>query len=450
MFFVPPHDNPLVGDRVRPWILQHLFDTPVYEQSIYLGYIALALSIVALWRRRRGAAVDLPERALFVRGLLVAGIFIGLLIMIGPYIPLERQYWRLWPDPGRTAHVPSLPWLMFQLAPVFRFFTRAFVLVSACLTLLAAIGFTRLERGLQLRGAARIAATGLVLTLIGLEYSNAPPHVWLSAKAPPWVEAVRKLPRHSTVVDYPVVPAFTPRSVYYMFWQSRHRRRTANPEVTPEAQIFAGTIGSPDDPATGDALRRAGIDYVVVHTRLPAQTRVPYQPELPDDSMPREAGEINPWLSVAARTPDAVVYRVLAAPRRVSGAVVRTTGGFGGLEHEGRYGALWLEQPEGTLALFVAGRKRSLKLVVSLSSFAQQRRVTIGLDGRFLTSFEVFPGAYLTRAIPLGSLSAGRHALELAARPGPQSIQTATGSPDARSVSIRLREPVLVVRAEAR
>jgi hypothetical protein len=51
------------------------------------------------------------------------------------------------------------------------------------------------------------------------------------------------------------------------------------------------------------------------------------------------------------------------------------------------------------------------------------------------------------RRVPVGLLAAGRYDLSLAARPGPQSIQEATGLPDTRSVSIRLREPVVVVPA---
>jgi hypothetical protein len=442
MFFTPPLDNPLVGDRVQFWVQQHLFESPVYEQSIYLGYTLLLLAALALLPLRRRAPVS--ERALFARGILAAGLAIGFLIMIGPYIPLERDYWRLWPTPGATAHIPSLPWVMFQLAPVFRFFTRAFVLVSVCLTLLAAIGFARVERGPRMTPARRVGLAAVILCLLGLEFANAPPHAWYSATAPPWVAATAKLPRDSTIVDYPVVPAFSPRSLYYMFWQTKHRKATTNPQVDPEAQVLAASFASPDDPASGEALHRAGIDFAVVHTRLPPQTRPPYQPQLPDDSMPADAGAINPWFQMQWRTSDAVIYRVLATPRRVSGTVIRVGPGFGSREREGRVGAYWMQEPTGNLTLFVAGRKRALSLVLTLSSFAQPRDVRVRFDGRLLQSFEVSSGSYLTQTLRLGSPSAGSHVVELGARPGPQSIQKTTGAADSRSVSIRLREPVVV------
>jgi hypothetical protein len=450
MLFLPPHDNPIVGDRVRPWITQHLFESPIYEQAIYLGYTALILAVVAIWPARR-FGFQVGDLARFARGLLVAGAAAGLLIMVGPYIPLDwgYGYWRQWQDPDATARIPSLGWLMYELGPVFRFFTRAFVLVSACLALLAAIGFARLERLARMTPLRSAVLCASAIGLIALEYTNAPPHVWYSARKPEWVDAVRQLPAGSTVIDYPLAAAFTPRSLYYMFWQTKHRRRTLNPPVDPESLALAADVGAVDDPAAGAALRRAGIDYAVVHTRLPPPTTPPYQPALSDDSMPVAAGRLNPWLQPVARTPDAVIYRVLAKPKSISGVAVQPTAGFGGSEPEGAAGARWLERPSGRLSLFVVGKKRPLRLFLTASSFVQPRRVAVRLDGHLVGLFEVPSGVYVTRPFALGTPAAGRHTIELVAEPGPQSIAAATGSGDTRSVSIRLREPV-VIRPAAR
>lgn len=442
MFFIPPHDNPFAGEKVRLWVTLRLFDSPVYEQSIYLGYTALVLALVAFWRTRGGTF--LPGRARFARELFLVGALAGGLIMMGPYLPLDRDYWRLWATPDATTHLPSLGWVMFELTPVFRFFVRAFVLVSASLAVLAAIGFARLERRPQMTPIRRAALGTIVLALIALEYTNAPPHVWFSANTPAWVEAVRKLPQEAAVVDYPIATANSPRSLYYMFWQTEHRRKTANPFTTPEAQTLAATIGSPDDPAAGEALHRAGFDYAVVHTRLPSLTRPPYQPGLPDDSLPSDTGSSNPWFRVVDRTADAVIYRVLAEPREQSVARARPESGFGAPEPEAGTRARWLEQKVGRLTVFTTGARRPLVVAVTAVSFAQPRRVAVRFDGRLIRVFEVSPGGYQTTRIPLGSPSSGRHTIELEPRPGPQSIRATTGSPDPRSVSIRVREPIAI------
>ena len=53
MFFVPPHDNPVVGDRLRPWIVQRIHDAPLYEQAVYLGYALMLLALLAFLPIRR-------------------------------------------------------------------------------------------------------------------------------------------------------------------------------------------------------------------------------------------------------------------------------------------------------------------------------------------------------------------------------------------------------------
>ena len=196
MLFVPPHDNPIFGPHVRNWVQLHLYDNPLTDQSIYVGYVALALAAYGLLRRG-----GLRIVAGWETYLLGVGFFTGLLLVMGPYVPLDRSYWRLWANPDATHHVPSLGLAMFKIAPEFRFFSRAFVLVSLCLAALAAIGFARLER--RLGGTrARIGLAALVVGLVGLEYTNAPPHVWAAEGNPAWVSAVRALPparRSSTI-----------------------------------------------------------------------------------------------------------------------------------------------------------------------------------------------------------------------------------------------------------
>ncbi len=144
MLVLPPHDNPLVGDRVAGTVFANLFDTPVYEQAIYVGYGVLLLAVIALLPlgvRRLGR---LTPAAVSARPALVAMALAGLVMMLGPHIPLETSYWRNWASVDDTAHLPSLGSLMREVTPTFRFFVRAFVLVSAALAALAAIGFARL------------------------------------------------------------------------------------------------------------------------------------------------------------------------------------------------------------------------------------------------------------------------------------------------------------------
>ena len=439
MLFVPPHDNPIFGPHVRDFVQQHLYENPVNEQSIYVGYSVVALTLLAFVHI--GRASRLTERERFARGLLLAGAIVGLLVLTGPYIPLDRDYWRLWAQPDETAHLPSLGRVMFELGPVFRFFSRGYVLVILCLAPLAAIGFARLERRLGPALGPRLAAALLVVSLVTVEYTNAPPHRWVSDATPAWVNAVRSLPADALIVDYPVALVHSPRALYYTFWQREHGRSTFNPPESPDATALAAAVTSPDDADAGKALRDWGFDYAIVHTRLPPPTFPPYQPVLPDDSMPDTAGATNPWFREVRRTSDAIVYRVLDAPRATSTVVVGR--GFGAQEPEGGATARWLEGPVGVLRIHVAGPARRLRASVRISSFARPRRVVVALDGRRIAELAV-PTIRKRFWLDLGRVGTGRHEITLRASPGAQSIAEALGVPDPRLVSIRLHEPVVV------
>jgi len=436
MLVLPPHDQPFVDGEVERAILTHLYDMPVYEQAIYLGYAALALAGVALWRRRSRRLGPLGERAAFARPLMVTAALAGLLIMMGPYVPLEAGYWRDWARVGETAHLPSLGALMFDLAPQFRFFVRAFVIVSAALAVLAAIGVARLAAAPRLRGrvpAAAIAAVAIGVAFV--EYTNGPPRVFASASPPPpWVQAVRALPGDGAVANYPVVPLNTPRSLYYIFWQARHGKPTLNPAIRPEAVALSAAVASPDDPASGRALHANGIRYAVVHTDLPPQTTPPYQPALPDDSLPADAGARNPWFQRVARTPDAVIYRVRATPRPSGGVVARTEGGFGAPEPESGTTAQWLQADEGVIRVYGADGRRRVRLSLTVASFGAARTAEFRRDGRTLRRLRV--GSYTRVTLDLGRLPEGTHTVTLRGVPGPQPI----GGGDARSVSLRVRD----------
>jgi hypothetical protein len=125
------------------------------------------------------------------------------------------------------------------------------------------------------------------------------------------------------------------------------------------------------------------------------------------------------------------------------GALAHPGAGFGGAEAEGETTARWLEAPEGEIELVVAGPTRPLTLRLEVASFTQARRVSVRRGGPEVGAFDVPADTYRTVSVPLGRVQAGLHIVTLVPVPGPQSIQEATGTPDARSVSIRLRGPVV-------
>jgi hypothetical protein len=105
------------------------------------------------------------------------------------------------------------------------------------------------------------------------------------------------------------------------------------------------------------------------------------------------------------RTPDAVVYRELDAPRADAlPAVARLASGYG-----------------------------------AMGSFARTRRVEVLVDGRPRPALTV-PLGLAEFGIDLGRVGPGRHTVRLRPRPGPEVI----GNGDPRTVSLRVLEPFVV------
>jgi hypothetical protein len=67
---VPPEDNPSSATAFSRGTA-HLFDSPVYEQSIYLGYTLLLLAAIA--SVPHGAERLLAEKTRFRAGIFLAG-----------------------------------------------------------------------------------------------------------------------------------------------------------------------------------------------------------------------------------------------------------------------------------------------------------------------------------------------------------------------------------------
>ena len=316
MLVLPPHDNPIIGSISRDFINSHLGILPIYEQSVYLGLVPVLLALLGvIFAGRVGAA------AAYARPLLVAGGLFTIVIMLGPALPRDPFSVDAWMAPGNVPHVTNFSKVMFDVSGAFRYYGRAFALVSVCLAGLAAVGFAAFEPRLRRIGwwappLAALALTGLVF----VEFLNRPPTRWLDLTDRSWATAVEKLPDDAEIVDYPLAGWNTPRSLYYTYWQARHGHATLNPPLDPRAEKLAAVAADPNDPSAGEALQRAGIDYAVIHTRLPAATFPPYQPPFPDDSLPAStrATTLGSGSFGGRRTPTSMPFADLSRSARTS------------------------------------------------------------------------------------------------------------------------------------
>ncbi len=448
-YLLPPHDNPIFDGLTADVIQRHTGVLPVYEQSVYLGIVPSLLALVAivLVARGRGPARARPA----VLPLLVAAAFM-VVLSLGPRIPYEVTSIGDWLSPSTNPSFPGPVNVLFELSANFRYYGRTFVFTSVALAALAAIGFALLARRPRLRGrpAAVWGLSALAMVLVVAEFSPRPPNRFVDLRDPAWVDAVEELPADASIVNYPVADYSSPRSLFYTYWQTRHDHATVNPPETPRAQAFQRSIDDPDSFLAGRELARAGVDYAVVHTDLPAPTFPPYQPALPDDSLPRDAGRDNPYLREVRRTPDAVIYEVRDRPTRVEGAVVGFAAGWGEVEADpgGRW--RWARNPEAVMNVFAARTYERATLSFGVTSFNRARRMDVLFDGRRVLRTTVPPDRVAELEIPLGRMTRGPHRLELVVAPGVERVDDVLKNGDLRFISVRVRTPRISVPRDGR
>jgi hypothetical protein len=206
--FVPSPQHPLWGPLTRP--LYASFTGNLFEQTVYLGYVALALAAVALtWRRR-------PARFWVWSGLVFAVLSLGPLLHVGGRSSFAVD--------GVSIAIP-LPGMLIHLLPVgraIRVFSRFDVMVTLSLAVLVGLGASVLiERFARSRRPARAAGALAALALAILFEFLAVPLPVLSTEVPRTFTAMgAESGRHGSVLDVPL----DWRVAKYQYYQTAHQR----------------------------------------------------------------------------------------------------------------------------------------------------------------------------------------------------------------------------------
>lgn len=433
-YVLPAHDSLILGSLTREDIQTHLGILPVYEQNVYIGIFAGLLALAGIVAGRRVIAAGL--RRLGVPLLAAAGF--AVLLTLGPAIPYEVTSIGDWLSPGTNPHFTGPVAYIYDLSPNFRYYGRAFVFVSVVIALFAAVGLAWLLRNRSPRASWVVA--GVVTLLVFADFANVPPSRFVDLSTPAWVKAVEKLPEDAAIVEYPVADYSSPRSLQYVYWQTRHDRPTVNPPETPKSQAFHRSIDDPDSFLAGRELSRAGVDFAVIHTDLDSPTYPPYQPLTPSDELPPDAGAENPWFELHSRSSDAVIYKVLDEPKRIDGAVVAYGAGWGALEIDPTGRWRWQLNPDSALSVFAAKDYEDARLVFDVTSFNVPRDMVMRLDGREILRTKVPADRSRKMRVPV-DLREGLQKLEVLTDPPPAVVDQILHNGDLRALSIRLREP---------
>jgi len=260
-YLVPP-ENTIVGR----WWMTHMDARPGSiwgEQTLFAGWIALALAAVGLGVLMRGRLV--PQRAWVFPALAVG----GLLLSLGPSLGLSP------PILGGSAFAPfswlaALPGFEGMRAPA-----RFAALVMLGVAGLAAIGGAAVTRAFLSRKPAVLSALVPLMLMewfvVGFPAGKPVPHPVPAIYQTPQVRSARSL---VSLPEYAGTPEWF-NGADYLYYSTVHWRPIVNgfgrAQPADYSQVLAHVRNFPSSAAD---LRALGVQYVVVHAeRFPDRAR---------------------------------------------------------------------------------------------------------------------------------------------------------------------------------
>jgi hypothetical protein len=397
-FVIPSTRHWLVGPLALR--VERYSSAPFVEGDVFLGFVPLALAVVALWLARRRAAL----------WLLIAALFI--VLSLGPVLHVDGS-WRFgasgWSLPLPYALMMEIPGLSVVRTPV-----RMALGGTLGLAVLSGVGFAALgRRWPRLAGArARILLAVAIVGLILVEQLTVPfpleatatPEFYRQLAASSEPGTVLELPisykrarsdLYQTVHGRPIVAGYVARRLDYPY-------RVLLP-VGGYAPVGSDIMGRQIAPEVAPlALAWANVRWIVVY---------------PNDQNYDEYG-INRFLELAAdggpihEEPGLRVYR----PRAAAGDAAALSLGDGWYDMErlsdGKTDIRWMAPSAKFFAWSFGTPTANYALRFNAISFNNPRHLEVLLDGQSLGQWRVTETQVFD--IPL-TLTEGQHTIELRA-----------------------------------
>lgn len=267
-YLVPPIDHPVFGPTFESFVRSNLHASNVFEQTLYLGIVPVALWIAGLVISAQGRLDPAHRRMFHFFSLAAASMY---LLSLPPIV-------------GRALPTPS--YFLYDVAPMFRVYARAGIVVSLCVASAAAVVLAHWCARMPAR-RFRVLLASLVL-LLAFEFAIAPPERAHPVDQPPPVyKWLSTKPGDFIIAEYPM-SRWDEASFYtYPFWQRVHRKRLLNgasPEDADAWSLFE-KVRNLGDPRTPALLAAAGVKYVILHRGMyrdgpiPAALKRYYSPE---------------------------------------------------------------------------------------------------------------------------------------------------------------------------
>jgi hypothetical protein len=251
-YFLPSVAHPVFGKFTEHFMGTSLYGDSLTEHTLYLGWVALILALLALKKSSR------KNKSHFSNENFYIGFFAFLAIVA--WLFSQPPWWGIGP---LKIYMPSF--FMYKILPVIRAYCRFGILVMLAIAVLAAFGLKCVLGSFsdrKKRTAVAVAFFGLSL----FEFWNYPPFKVIDVgRVPEAYYWLREQPGDIVIAEYPL-DAGSPNELY-KFYQTVHEKKIIN-GTTPNsyANKVAKGIVKLSEENTAGILRGIGVRYVLVHS----------------------------------------------------------------------------------------------------------------------------------------------------------------------------------------
>jgi hypothetical protein len=229
-FFLPSTHHTLLGDVVKSIYYNHFTGNDV-EQTVYIGYMVLLLSLVAIVKASK-------EETRFWS--LSALIFF--VLSLGPFLHIDGKSLLKVDGTPIMLPLPSLLLYFLPLLSAVRAYSRFSVMLMLALAVLVGYGTRYLLIRLEAKLGAVLVCLGLIGVIIGFEFSTIPLPL-ADARIPKLYDRVAtEGSKGGTLLDVPLYWFITK----YQYYQTTHLKRLLigqAPRIPPALlQTYADTM----------------------------------------------------------------------------------------------------------------------------------------------------------------------------------------------------------------
>jgi hypothetical protein len=206
-FFLPSAYHSIFGHFVHDIYFSH-FTGNVTEQTIYLGYMVLVLSIIAIVKVHR-------EKTRFWAIIAIAFFVLSL----GPFLHINGRDTLALGGMSVWLPLPNLLFYFIPLVKAMRVPSRFSIVLIMALSVLAGHGVAYLLKRVEGKRAASIGVLGLIIIVISFEFSILPVPL-VDARIPKVYEGIAQ-ERSGTLLD---VPLYWSVGIYQHYQTVHHKR----------------------------------------------------------------------------------------------------------------------------------------------------------------------------------------------------------------------------------